>query len=270
LPVDDIAVDSAALRERLVAILGEAGRTALATFRGPLKHWIKDKSSPVCEADIAVNDLLHDRLLSATPGFGWLSEETQDDLARTAAPFVWVVDPIDGTRAYIGEREDWSISVALVADGRPILAGLYAPVTEEMFVAAAGQGATCNGEPIAATADADLDGVRVAGPPGLLKTLATLRPGLVPVPKIHSLALRITRVAHGRIDAALASGNSHDWDLAAADLLVHEAGGTITTLRGHLPVYNQREPRHPPLVAAGRERHRGMLELARDGAARLG
>lgn len=264
MPVDDIAVDTAALRERLVAILGEAGRVALATFRGPLKHWTKDQHSPVCEADIAVNDLLHDRLLSATPGFGWLSEETKDDLARVAAPFVWVVDPIDGTRAYIGEREDWSISVALVAEGRPILAGLYAPVTGEMFVAEAGRGATCNGEPIAAGTGADLDGVRIAGPQGPLNTLAAKHSGLVPVPKVHSLALRLTRVAQGRIDAALASGNSHDWDLAAADLLVHEAGGVITTLRGALPVYNQRELRHPPLIAAGRNRHRGLLELVRD------
>lgn len=263
---DEIAVDTAALRGRLAEILEEAGRVALSTFRGPLQHWTKDKSSPVSEADIAVNELLHERLLGATPGFGWLSEETVDDLSRTEAPFVWVVDPIDGTRAYIGEREDWSISVALVAGDRPILAGLYAPVTGEMFLAEAGRGATRNDEPIGASAGADLEALRIAGPQGFLKTLESVSPGLSPVPKIHSLALRLTRVAQGVIDAALASGNSHDWDLAAADLLVHEAGGTITTWRGDSLVYNQREPRHPPLVAAGRDRHRGLLELVRDHA----
>jgi myo-inositol-1(or 4)-monophosphatase len=257
-------VDRVAQSKHLVTALREAGALALRTFRGPLRHWTKGKQSPVCEADIAVDELLHQRLLGETPGYGWLSEETKDDHARMAAPFVWIVDPIDGTRAYIAGRPDWSISAALVADGRPIAAALYAPVSDEMFAAVAGEGATLNDAPIATSAGDALDGARVAGPQRYLQHLQTVRPQIVPVAKIHSLALRLTRVGQGQLDAAFASANSCDWDLAAADLLVHEAGGAITTLGGQRLIYNQPVPVHGALIAAGIRRHRRLLELVRD------
>src|SRR3954471_20626805 len=106
-------------------------------FRGTFKHWTKGPSeSPVTEADIAANDVLHSHLLR--PGDGWLSEESENDPSRLGSRRGWVVDPIDGTRAYIAGREDWSISVALVEDGRPIAAALFAPVTDELFLATTG------------------------------------------------------------------------------------------------------------------------------------
>ena len=256
--------DRVAQRARLVAAVREAGEVALATFRGPLRHWMKGKQSPVCEADIAVNELLHARLLADTPGYGWLSEETKDDRARTAARLIWIVDPIDGTRAYIAGRPDWSISAALVVDGRPITAALFAPVTGEMFAATVGEGATLNGAPIHVSAGHELHGARAAGPQRYLQHFKAIRPDMVPVAKIHSLALRLTRVAQGQLDVAFASANSHDWDLAAADLLVHEAGGVVTTLSGQRLIYNQPVPVHGALVAAGRGRHPRLIELVRE------
>jgi myo-inositol-1(or 4)-monophosphatase len=257
-------VDPRAQSKRLVAALREAGHVALATFRRPLRHWTKGKESPVCEADIAVNDLLHKRLRGATPNYGWLSEETKDDRARTAARLVWIVDPIDGTRAYIAGRADWSISAALVADGRPVAAALFAPASNEMFAAVAGEGAMLNDTPIAASSGAELDGARVAGPQRYLQQFEAVSPGIAPVAKIHSLALRLTRVAQGQLDIGFASANSHDWDLAAADLLVHEAGGALTTLGGQRLTYNQPVPVHGALIAAGRDRHPRLVEFVRD------
>ena len=257
-------VDPRAQSRRLVEALREAGQVALTTFRQPLRHWTKGKESPVCEADIAVNDLLHERLLSARPDYGWLSEETKDDSARTAARLVWIVDPIDGTRAYIAGRPDWSISAALVADGRPVAAAVFAPASNEMFAAVTGEGATLNDAPIAVSNGAGFDGARAAGPQTYLRQFEIVSPGVAPVPKIHSLALRLTRVAQGQLDVAFASANSHDWDLAAADLLVHEAGGALTSLGGQRLTYNQPVPVHGALIAAGRERHPRLLELVRD------
>ena len=103
------------------------------------------------EGDIAVNNLLRGRLGSLAPDAGWLSEESQDDLPDDALALAWIVDPIDGTRAYISGRPDWTISVALAERGRPLLAALYAPVTEEMFLASRGGGATLNGAAIKAS-----------------------------------------------------------------------------------------------------------------------
>ncbi len=247
--------------EQLVAALREAGALALKTFRAPVRSWTKGKNSPVSEADIAVDALLRERL--AAPGLGWLSEETEDDLARLQARRVFIVDPIDGTRAYLAGRPDWSIAAALVEDGRPVLGAVYAPVDDEMFVAIAGAGATVNGARLAASAGHAIEGARVAGPKRHLDALAA-RFSITPMPKIHSLALRLTRVAQGAIDAAFAATNGNDWDLAAADLLVHEAGGTMTTIGGKPLVYNLARPIHGALVAAGRDRHQTMLNLVRD------
>lgn len=259
MPAIDAGDDYALHAENLVAALREAGAVALKFFRGNLRSWTKGKDSPVSEADITIDELLRERL--ARPGIGWLSEESIDDRARLASRRVFIADPIDGTRAYIAGRPDWSICAALVEDGRPVAAALFAPVSEEMFVAVKGLGATCNGAPIMARDEATLDGVHMAGPRSYLERLAAVNPGIVPIPKIHSLALRLARVAQGQIDAAMASVNGRDWDLAAADLLVHEAGGAMTDLAGKTLVYNLHDPVHGALLAAGPSRHRVMLDL---------
>jgi myo-inositol-1(or 4)-monophosphatase len=263
LPADDPAIDRTAVRDRLTAAVRDAGALALKTFRGQIKSWIKGQSSPVSEADLAVDALLRERLL-AIHGAAWLSEETEDDPARLSKTDVWVVDPIDGTRAYLEGVADWTVSVALVQAGRPVVAALFAPVTDEMFLSIAGQGATLNGAPIAASAGDQLAGARFSGPKRRLDRLAAIEPRIATAPRIPSLALRIARVATGALDGTFAGPNSHDWDLAAADLLVHEAGGVLTTLAGQLLIYNQPEPVHGALVAAGRHRHAALLGLIRD------
>jgi myo-inositol-1(or 4)-monophosphatase len=235
-------------------------------FQKPIKNWTKGPTdSPVSEADIAANELLREHLSAVDPSFAWLSEESIDDPARLAARYVWVVDPIDGTRAYIEGLPDWTVSVALVDRGRPVAACLYAPVTEEFFAARAGSGATLNGAAIAVSGGMELKDARIAGPRKLIERLAGVAPPFSSPPRVRSLALRLARVAQGVFDAAIAGGNSHDWDLAAADLLVHEAGGALTPLGGGAVIYNRPVPRHGTLVAAGRERHAALIKLLGDG-----
>jgi myo-inositol-1(or 4)-monophosphatase len=257
----DIASD-AALLQRTVR---EAGALALTMFRTEIKQWTKGaSSSPVSEADIAVDELIRQRLQAATPDYGWLSEESVDDRTRLSRPRVWIIDPIDGTRAYLGGREDWSISAALVEGGKPRLAAVFAPATDEFFFASADGGATRNNAAIKASAGAGVDIDRMAGPHFLLNRVrGTTSPELKNF-KIGSLALRISRVAQGALDAAFVGGNSRDWDLAAADLLLREAGGKLTTLLGDALTYNRVEVTHEVLLAAGRERHAYLVQhLAR-------
>jgi myo-inositol-1(or 4)-monophosphatase len=254
----DMSVRAAA---QLEAAVRDAGRLALSMFGKPIRQWTKGPSlSPVSEADIAVDALLRERLAAGGNGFAWLSEETADDPARLSARYVWVVDPIDGTRAYIAGQPDWAISAALIENGRPITACLYAPALDEFFAARIGAGSSLNGTAIAVTAGSDLHGLRVAGPQKLVERLNSLVPPFTRLPRGHSLALRLTRVAQGACDVAFAGGNSHDWDLAAADLLVHEAGGALTPLAGGTVAYNRAVPRHGMLIAAGRDRHAALIE----------
>jgi myo-inositol-1(or 4)-monophosphatase len=269
LPASEATIDRTHVTQRLVAAMREAGSLA-CSFGRPIKSWTKGKDSPVTEADIAVDRLLRERLTGEFPSFGWLSEESEDDLGRLHVRQVWIVDPIDGTRAFLNGRTDWSISVALVEDGRPIVGSVFAPNEGELFVATAGKGATCNGIPLRTTPGDSLAGARVAGPRRILDQLIALDTGVVAEPRVHSLALRLARVAQGRIDAAFVAGGSRDWDLAAADLLVHEARGVLTTLSGSVLAFNRPEAGHGTLVAAGRPRHRALTDLLRERSVKLG
>jgi myo-inositol-1(or 4)-monophosphatase len=254
----------APLKDELGSIVREAGALAASTFGDQLKHWTKHGGSPVSEADIAVDRLLRERLTSLVPNVGWLSEESEDDRARLGAARLWIVDPIDGTRAYVNGRTDWAISVALVEHGRPVAGAIYAPMDDGLYLAVVSEGATRDGVPLAASAGGDLALARVAGPKPLLERLAKSAGEIVAEPKVHSLALRMARTASRRIDIAFASADSHDWDLAAADLIVHEAGGTLTRFDGAPIIYNSAEARHGALVAAGRARHARVIEIVRD------
>jgi myo-inositol-1(or 4)-monophosphatase len=264
LPAADVPPEIGALRGPLVEAVRAAGTLALASRATPLRTWHKANKSPVSEADIEVDRLLKARLMAETPDYGWLSEESVDDRARTQRRRVWIVDPIDGTRAYLAGSADWVVSAALVEDGRPILGAIFAPVEQAMFVAVRGAGATRNGAPVQVSGGSDMKSARIAGPRGPLSSLATLLPEIVSVPKIHSLALRLARVAEGTLEAAFVSHSGHDWDLAAADLLVHEAGGALTTLGGEPPIYNRADPVHGPLFAAGRARHAALAAIVRE------
>ena len=258
---DGILAREAAL---LTDCVREAGALALSLFRTELKSWIKGASSPVSEADIAVNDLLEQRLRSATPDYGWLSEESVDDDRRLGKRLVWIVDPIDGTRGYLAGREDWCVSAALVEGASPVLAAVFAPASEEFFFAARGQGALRNGVPVHATGGIEFDFSRVAGPKPLVERLNLPAGEIVLHPRIGSLALRLCRVAQGSLDAAFAGGQSRDWDLAAANLNVQEADGNMTALSGDAISYNRREVTHGVLVAAGRDRHARIVEHFRN------
>ncbi len=242
----------------------DAGAVALNYFKRDPKVWTKDNNSPVSEADLAVDAFLRERLGGARPEFGWLSEETDDTRDRLSRDHIFVVDPIDGTRAFIDGRQDWTVSIAVVADGRPIAAALYAPVHDELFVASAGSGAMLNGETMAPGTRADLAGARVAGPRSILRHTALKEAGINAAGFIPSLAYRLALVGTGRFDAAVARPRAHDWDIAAADLIVTEAGGRLTDTDGRPIRYNTENLRHPALVASSADLHDQLTRLVAD------
>jgi myo-inositol-1(or 4)-monophosphatase len=252
------------LADQLVAAVRRAGTLARDAFGRPMRTWLKEKASPVSEIDIAVDALLREALSAIAPDAAWLSEESEDSPARLDKSKVWIVDPIDGTRAFIAGRPDWAVSVALAEAGRPVLAALYAPMSEEFYLAAAVGGATRNGAPIRVSTGSALAGARIAGPKSLVERLAAAAPGLIIAPRGHSLALRLARVAEGTLDIAIAGRDSRDWDLAAADLLVHEAGGALTTVGGTKLAYNGATATHGVLLAAGNARHQPACALLRE------
>jgi myo-inositol-1(or 4)-monophosphatase len=244
-----------------------AGAMALPYFRSggqtAARLWYKGQSSPVTEVDIALDTFLKGHLTGLFPEAGWLSEETVDDPARLERSHVWIVDPIDGTRAFASGHPDWAVSIALVRDGKPVLGVLYAPAHDRLYEARPGEGAWCNGERLQVSEAEALDLARVTGPKPLMDRLERRMGAVERLPKVPSLALRLARVADGSIDVGLVSANAQDWDIAAADLILREAGARLTGLDGAVPVYNRPQPRHDEMIAVASRLHPRAIEAMR-------
>lgn len=256
-------------RALLCAAVREAGEHARALFRRGVEHWQKPDGTPVSQADLEVNDILIDRLMASRGDYGWLSEETCDDAGRLGRRRVWVVDPVDGTRAFLRGEPHWTVSAALVEAGRPVLAAVYNPVTEEFFEAAEGAGARLNGRAIAVSGQRELAGCAML----MRRSVAQSDAWPSPWPAMalqmrNSIAYRLCLVAAGTFDAALALSPKSEWDLAAADLIVAEAGGIVSSHAGERFTYNEADCARANVLAAGPGLYDELVERARQGLRR--
>ncbi|MCY0093937.1 3'(2'),5'-bisphosphate nucleotidase CysQ [Hoeflea ulvae] len=253
-----------------LALMLEASRLAadiaMSHFRKDPEVWYKNEGrSPVSEADIAIDLLLRKMLTESRPDYGWLSEEAIDTEERLSHRRVFIIDPIDGTRAYVSGRPDWCVSIGLVEDGRPVAGVLAAPARGEVWLAHLGGGAFLDGVPLAmGDAAPSQTPLRVAVP----DVVATeMRPGakdsLDKVPGGPSLALRVAAVAQGSLDGLYIRPRSSEWDLAAADCMLAETGHVLVDREGNRLVYNAPDPSRGLLVAASHEQAPGLLELLR-------
>ena len=235
-----------------------AGVIARGYFGGTFRRWSKEGGSPVTEADLEIDAFLKARLTAARPGYAWLSEESADDPARLKAARLFIVDPIDGTVAFLKQRPHFTICAAIVQDGAPRTGVVYNPITEEMFRAAGGAGADLNGAPIHVGARAALEGARLLG------EQAKLVPPAWPVMTVesrNSAAYRLALVAAGQFDAVISLTPKRDWDLAAAELICREAGGIVTDRLGAPLRYNRASAAHSSVIAANPALHAAILPL---------
>jgi len=230
----------------------KAGEVALAYFRQSPEVWWKNEGrSPVSAADLAANETLAALLRPARPAYGWLSEETDDDAERLARETLFVVDPIDGTRGFLSGLENWCVSVAVVSKGRPVAGVLFAPALNELFTAVAGGETRKNGAVIRVAERAPEETRRLAVSEDMLASLdPAFRERVTRVKHVPSLAYRLAMVADGRLEGTLVKRNAHDWDLAAADLILERAGGALTDLDGRSLVYNRAHVVHGELCGA--------------------
>jgi myo-inositol-1(or 4)-monophosphatase len=249
----------------LEAAAREAGALARELTRKPLEIQSKGPLGPVTNVDFAVDALLAERLLGARPKYGWLSEETPDDLERrTGKPRTFMLDPIDGTAAMIGKVPQWTISIGLVEGGRAVAGAIYNPMTDEMFAGAPGVAATLNGRPMRASLRDTLEGARMVGQ----KSRFTDARWKTPWPRMQieqrqSIAYRLATVAAGQADATVLFGFKNEWDIAAGAAIVEAAGGRVSDLWGEPLQFNQPIPRAPGVTASGAPLHALLIERTR-------
>ncbi|MDN5785930.1 MAG: 3'(2'),5'-bisphosphate nucleotidase CysQ [Pseudorhodobacter sp.] len=232
-------------------------------FKRDPKVWEKpDGSGPVTEADLAVNDMLHERLTAARPEYGWLSEETPDNADRLSAQRVFIIDPIDGTRAFLGGEVSFAHSLAIAEAGKVIAGAVSLPAMDLLYAAHAGSAAVLNGRDISVsganeakdatvlTAKANMAEHHWAG--GVPDVRRSFRP---------SLAYRLCLVAEGRFDAMLAFRPTWEWDIAAGALIAARAGATVSDGAGRELHFNQPDPRTPGVIVAGSALHAQLMSL---------
>lgn len=247
--------------ELLKTAVRNAGALANSYFRRQVEVHRKPDGSEVSEADLAVDAALKLALTTRRKDYGWLSEESPDDRERLKHSRVWMIDPIDGTSAFLRHNPEWTVSVALVENGVPVLGVVYAPAKDEMFRAMRGHGAFLNDEPIKTSDKPALEGAELIASGGLFKKKIWQEPWPeVQTRWVNSVAYRLALVAAGKADATISLAAKAEWDLAAAAVIMAEAGGITTDHHGNPHPYNREIPRFPSLVASGKALHPLLIE----------
>lgn len=243
--------------ERELDVARKAAQAAAAVIqqhyaKGGIAVDTKADQSPVTEADRDANAVIVERLRAAFPDDGILSEESPDDRQRLAKRRVWIVDPLDGTRDFVARTGDFSVHVALAVDGAAVLGVVAQPVTASVFYAVAGGGAfvaeVAKTESLAVSSTVALSELRVGvsrlnlnSRVGVFLRAAGLDGRAVAM----GASVKYMAVARGTLDAAVnLSAGECEWDTAAPEVIVREAGGRFTDADGRPFRYNQPDPSH--------------------------
>ncbi|MFY0659194.1 MAG: 3'(2'),5'-bisphosphate nucleotidase CysQ [Shimia sp.] len=236
----------------LIAAAQQAGDIA-TRYNGPdAKAWHKPEGAgPVTEADLAVNEMLEDTLRAERPDYGWLSEESLDEGDRIHAEKTFIIDPIDGTRSFIEGSDTWAHALAIAERGVVTAAVVFLPRRDKLYSAAQGQGAFLNGAPITSGARSDMTGAKVlVARPVMDAAHWQGKPPAFDRGYRPSLAYRTALVAEGRFDAMVTLRPTWEWDVAAGDLIIREAGAATADRHGAPLRFNNPDPRLAGVIAA--------------------
>jgi len=253
---------------RELALAKRAAREAGEILRG---YWrrggyeigSKGHDNPVTQADLEADRAIKKRLRDPFPEYGWLSEETVDNDARLKRRRVWIVDPLDGTKEFIKGIPEFSVAIALIENGAPILGVTYNPIKREMYWAARGLGCHLNTKRVRVTKTRTLKRATV-----LASRSETARgewqvfDGRMQVSPTGSVAYKLAMVAGGKGDATFTRSPKSEWDIASGAALVLEAGGAITDIKGRAIRFNQRNVKLQGLVADNKLLHAALMKVA--------
>ncbi len=235
-----------------------AGEIARAHWRQDPETWTKADHSPVSAADLEVDAAMAQALRSARPDYGWLSEESPDDSTRLDARHCFVLDPIDGTRAFLKGEEIWAVSLAVTEGPEVTAAVVHLPARDLTFTAAKGQGARLNGALLTVSTRPDPEGARLlASKPTYAAQHWRYLPGFERMFR-PSLAYRIACVGRGRADAMLTLRPAWEWDVAAGSLIAAEAGARVTDRHGAPLSFNTPGRRSDGVLAANPALHNAI------------
>ena len=230
----------------------EAGKIIMKYFQ-TTSYDVKEKSinNPVTTADYEANQIIEEILFKENSGYGWLSEETVDSDIRLKKDYVWVVDPIDGTKEFIEGIPQFSISIGLVELGKPILGVIYNPAKNELFSAINNGGAELNGKSIKC--------LQTNQNLSLLVSRSEVKRGMWDkyqqyynkIESVGSVAYKLGLIAAGRADIFVTLQPKNEWDICAGHCIINESGGSFVDLFGNSRSYNLKNTKIEPGLIAG-------------------
>ncbi|MDB5664468.1 3'(2'),5'-bisphosphate nucleotidase CysQ [Cypionkella sp.] len=251
MPARDLALLTEAARA--------AGEVAMRYWKNAPKAWNKADASPVTEADLACNDLIQGILRRARPDYGWLSEETPDDTARLDTEHQFIIDPIDGTRAFIAGEKHFSHSLAVARNGEITAAVVYLPALDKLYPATNTGPALRDGAPIQCSQKSLSDGTNI------LTSRHSLDPEHWTTPPDFqrsfraSLAYRLCLVADGSFDGMITFMDAWEWDVAAGSLIAARAGAAVSDKHGQALRFNAPGAQSAGTFACAPALHRDLM-----------
>jgi myo-inositol-1(or 4)-monophosphatase len=218
----------------------KAGKIILRYYKADYQIEQKGYQNPVTTADKKADETIKKILMTARPEYGWLSEETKDSSIRLNKRFVWIVDPIDGTKEFINGIPEFVVSIALVEYGEPIIGVIYNPVKKEIFVAAKNMGSFFNETKIECTSKEKISEMTILNSRSELKRgdwndyieiFGNMKP-------VGSVAYKLALTSAGKADVFISLRPKNEWDICAGNCIINEAGGKLVDLRGNKRKYN--------------------------------
>ncbi len=258
--MNDSTTDLGALARGCCGIARTAGAAIMRVYAGDFAVERKDDNSPLTEADLAAHRAILDGLRILTPQIPVLSEESAEHVAwdvRRHWVRYWLVDPLDGTREFVKRNGEFTVNIALIEDHQPTLGVVFAPVTNAMYWAWRGGRALFDdgeGRPVEMRTQKRHDPLIVAGSrshadPRLVSALATLGSHEL---KALGSSLKFCRAASGEVDLYIRYGLTSEWDTAAGQCVLEQAGGRVLTMDGQTLRYNTKESLlNPDFLACG-------------------
>ena len=242
----------------------KAGHAINEVYAGDFSVKLKSAEQPVTEADHRSNQIILDTLLGAFPNDGWLSEETQDNADRLKKNRVWIVDPLDGTKEFIGRVPEFAVSIGLSVEGEPVVGVIYNPATGELYCAGKGQGATVNDQPIKVSAQANLSQAIVLASRSESKR-GEWKPyeGQFVIQQSGGMAHKMSQVACGKADASFSLTPKNEWDFCAGTIIIQEAGGSATLPNGNPLLFNKLDPLVPGILYSNQKLYLDFLKITK-------
>ena len=231
--------------ERAQALAVKAGRVIMEIYRNKAYEVLyKEDESPVTTADHLANEIIVEGLKASFPEYAILSEERHDDLERRSNRFCWLIDPLDGTKEFIKRNGEFSVNIALIRDKRPVLGVIYLPATSELYYAAENIGAYYIGNDKRQRIEVshkthDLTALRSRS--RISQKLTDLYADSKEISNVIRMgsSMKGCRIAHGMAEIYYSLGMTMEWDTAAMEVIVEQAGGIFRQLDGSIMQYNR-------------------------------